>query len=249
MISAIIVDDEKSGRETLSILLGKHFSGKVHLLGTGASVSEGLLLVEKYNPQVVFLDMEMPGESGLDLVKKAGRINFEIVVTTAHKNYGIEAVKAQAFDYLLKPIDLDELEMTLKKLEIKIGNKTEELTLKKLIDKAVVSNSSGHKVALLIGSNKTAFVEVNTIVRCEASGNYTKVWLTNGKSELITKLIKDTEELLGGFNFFRVHKSHLINIDHVKAYLKVDDAITMSDDSVVPLSRNIKGDFQKKMNI
>lgn len=249
MITAIIVDDEKSGRETLNIILRDHFAGKVQVLGMGGSVNEGIGLIEKYNPQVVFLDMEMPSGNGLEIVNKIDPVTFEIIVTTAHKQYGIDAVKARAFDYLLKPIDVDELEAALNKVEIEINNKTKDQVLKQIIDKAVVLNSPKHKIPLLIGSNKTVFVETNTIIRCEASGNYTRIWFTTGKSELITKLIKDVEDLLSGCNFFRVHKSHLINIDHVKSYMKSEDTITMSDDSIVPLSRNIKGDFLKMMNI
>jgi len=249
MITAIIIDDEKSGRETLEFILEKHFKGKIYVLGYGASVKEGADLIKKHNPQLVFLDMEMPNEHGLNILQHFSEINFEIIVTTAHKNYGIDAIKAGVFDYILKPIDIDELELTISKLETKLEHKAEELLLKKMMTGAASSNPNKHKIPLLISNNKTLFVEANAIVRCEADGNYTKIFFTSGKSELVTKLIKDLEETLKDFNFYRIHKSHLINIDHVKAFVRSDDDITMADDSVVPLSRTEKANFLKRMNI
>jgi two-component system, LytTR family, response regulator len=249
MLTAIIVDDEKSGRETLSFLLGKHFAEKVNVLAMASNVKEGAEFIEKFNPQLIFLDIEMPNELGLSIVEKVRSVNFEIIVTTAHKEYGIEAIKAGVCDYLLKPVDIDELSAAINKAGIKIKDKEEGIVLKKMITKAAALNTNQHKVAFLISNNKTIFVEASSIVRCEADGNYTKVWFASGKSELITKLIKDVEELLADFNFFRVHKSHLINIDHIKAFMKSEDDITMSDDSIVPLSRNIKADFLRIMNI
>lgn len=249
MITAIIIDDEKGGRETLQFILEKHFKNKVYVLGTGGSVDEGAELIRKYDPQLIFLDMEMPNEPGLNILKHVSEINFEIIVTTAHKNYGIDAIKAGVFDYILKPIDIDELEVTVSKLETKLKQKTEEQVLKKMMTSVTSSNQNKQKIPLLINNNKTLFVEAHTILRCEADGNYTKVFFTSGKSELITKLIKDLEETLKGLNFCRVHKSHLINIDHVKAFVRSDDDITMADDSIVPLSRTEKGNFLKRMNI
>ncbi len=249
MITAVIIDDEKSGRETLAILLETHFSKKIKVLSMAASVKEGVEMINLNQPQLIFLDIEMPNEPGLSIVSKFEKVNFEIIVTTAHKQYGIDAIKVGVFDYLLKPIDIDELESAINKVEIKINEKAEDLVLKKIMSKVEGLNSPKQKVPLLISNNKTIFVDASTIVRCEADGNYTKIWFTSGKSELITKLIKDVEDMMLDFNFFRVHKSHLINIDHVKAYQKSDDDITMIDDSVVPLSRSIKSDFLKRMHI
>jgi two-component system LytT family response regulator len=249
MITAIIIDDEKSGRETLEFILEKHFKNRIYVLETGTNVTEGAELIKKHDPQLIFLDMEMPNGQGLNILKHVDKVNFEIIVTTAHKNYGIDAIKAGVFDYILKPIDIDELELTISKLETKIQNKAEETLLKKMMSGAAGLNINKQKIPLLISNNKTLFVEPNTIVRCEADGNYTKVFFTTGKSELITKLIKDLEETLKDFNFYRIHKSHLINIDHVKAFVRSDDDITMADDSIVPLSRTEKVNFLKRMHI
>ena len=249
MITAIIIDDEKSGREILQFILKKHFFKQVVVLDMATNVTEGALLVEKHDPQLIFLDMEMPAESGLSIVNKFEKINFEIIVTTAFKEYGIDAIKAGVFDYLLKPVDIDELVVTLNKLKKKINDKIEESVLKKAMLQSEDRSHNKQKIPLLVGNNKTIFVDANTIVRCEADGNYTKLFFTDGKSELITKLIKDVEILLEGFNFFRAHKSHLINIDNIKSFIKTDDEIIMIDGSKIPLSRNMKSDFLMKMKI
>ncbi|MFL5754209.1 MAG: LytR/AlgR family response regulator transcription factor [Bacteroidia bacterium] len=249
MITALIIDDEKSGRETLAFLLERHFPGQVQVLATGLSVKEGIDLVKKHHPSLIFLDMEMPGTPGLSLLKEIGTVDLEVIVTTAHRDYGIDALKAGVCDYLLKPVDVDELGAAIKKVDAKLSARQEELVFKKIMNSVGGLNQQKSKVSLLIGHNKTVFVEAESIVRCEADGNYTKIWFTTGKMELVTKLIREMEDTLASFNFFRIHKSHLVNLEHVKAYLKSDDVITMTDDAIVPLSRNSKADFLKRMNL
>jgi two-component system LytT family response regulator len=249
MITAIIIDDEKSGRETLNYLLEKNFKGRVKVFAMGNSVSEAVELIEKFDPQLVFLDIEMPDEMGLSLTEKIKNITFEIVVTTAHKEYGIDAIKAGVLDYLLKPVDIAEMEKTILKAEKKIAEKMTGQAMKMILNQVEHLSPQKHKIPLLVSSNKTIFVEPENIIRCEADGNYTRFWFIDGKSELITKLIKDVEAMLPANDFFRPHKSHLINISHVKSYLKTDDNICMADNSLVPLSRNEKAEFQKKMNL
>jgi len=249
MITAIIIDDEKSGRETLEFILKKHFVKQIVVLDMASCVKDGVELIKKLDPQLIFLDMEMPNESGLSIVNKFEKINFEIIVTTAFKDYGIDAIKSGVLDYLLKPIDIDELELAIKKLEQKINEKDSKLNLEKIFSQVEGLSSKKQKIPLLVNSNKTIFVEAKSIVRCEADGNYTKFYFADGKSELITKLIKDVETLLAGHNFFRPHKSHLINIENIKSFIKTEDEIRMIDDSRIPLSRNMKNDFLVKMKI
>lgn len=249
MIHALIVDDEKSGRETLQFILEKFFASKVHVVAMAGSVKEATDLVAKFNPQLVFLDMEMPNEHGLTLLKTLEKVEFETIVTTAHRDYGIEALKAGVFDYLLKPIDLDELGLALEKLEKKLESRLEEIALKKIISQISSHSNANSKIPILVSTNKTLFVESQTIIRCEADGNYTKVYFVSEKPELVTKLIKEMEEMLAGHGFFRVHKSHLINLHHVRAFQKLDDDITLSDNSTVPLSRNLKSDFLARMKL
>ena len=249
MITAIIIDDEKSGRETLHFLLKKHFYKQIIALDMAGNINDGVALIEKHNPDLIFLDMEMPNETGLSIVNKFEKISFEIIVTTAFKEYGVDAIKAGVFDYLLKPIDVDELGLTLNKVEKKLSEKAEQQLLKKVIHQVEGMSSSKQKIPLLVGNNKTIFADANAIVRCEADGNYTKFYFTDGRSELVTKLIKDVEILLADFNFFRAHKSHLINIENIKSFIKTEDEIIMADGSKIPLSRNMKAEFLIKMKI
>ncbi len=249
MITAIIVDDEKAGRETLYLLLKKYFANRIYVLQSFSNVKDTVSFMQEKEPDVVFLDIEMPEENGLNLSNYFEQKSFEIIVTTAHEKYGINAIKSGVFDYLLKPIDMEELEIAISKVEARVLAKREDYVLKNLLKKGESTSPTFNKIPLLISNNKTIFVDAKNIIRCEAEGNYTKIFFIEGKTELITKLMKDVEELLHKENFFRVHKSHLINLDYVKALLKSDDAITMVDDSAIPLSRNIKSDFLKKMNL
>lgn len=249
MIRALIVDDEKSGRETLAFVLERFYASRVHVLAMAASVNEALEMVARLSPELVFLDMEMPAEPGLNLLKRLETVDFETIVTTAHREYGLDALKAGVFDYLLKPVEIEELGLALTKLEKKLETRREEATLKKMLGQLTHPGSEAHKIPLLVSSNKTLFVEPENIIRCEADGNYTRVFFTSGKSELVTRLIRDMEELLAGHSFFRVHKSHLINLKHVKALQKPDDDLVLSDDSLVPLSRNVKSEFLAKMKL
>ena len=249
MIKAIIIDDEKSGRETLGLILAGTFSQRVAVAATAASVQEGVGLIQNIRPDLVFLDMEMPNEHGLDILKYFPSPNFIIIVTTAHREYGIESIKAGVADYLLKPVDVDELDIAIVKIEKELARRADESMLRQIIQKVGGIQTKQEKIPLLINNSQTIFVEPSTIVRCEADGNYTKFYLSNGKSLLITKLIKGVEGLLAGYNFLRVHKSHLINMNEVKSFQKSSDEITMNDDSVVPLSRNVKDDFLGKMKI
>lgn len=249
MITAIIIDDEKSGRETLHFMLKRHFFKKVIVLDMASSVDEGVKLIEKHGPQLVFLDIEMPKEMGLSIVNRFEKVNFEIIVTTAFRDYGIDAIKSGVFDYLLKPVDIDEIERALNRLEQEIQSKEEVRAIRKIIHNTDLMAPPPLKIPLLVSNNKTIFVDVKTIVRCEASGNYTKFHFMDGKTELITKLIKDVEVILTGNNFFRPHKSHLINIDCIKSFSKTEKQIQMIDNSLIPLSRNVKSDFLIKMKI
>ena len=249
MIRAIIVDDELSGRETLDFILKRFFAPQVDVLAMAASVKEAAELVAKFRPQLVFLDIEMPNELGLQLVNVVEKVDFEIIVTTAHREYGIDAIKAGVLDYLLKPIEIEELGKALEKFEKKFSQNEEQSHSVKPDRKQSPFSSLAPKIPILISSNKTIFVEPKTIIRCEADGNYTRIWFDSGLSELVTKLIKDLEEMLLGYGFFRVHKSHLINLNHVKAFMKLDDDIVMTNDSTVPLSRNLKAEFLSKMKL
>jgi two-component system, LytTR family, response regulator len=249
MIRAILVDDEKSGRETLHYVLKTFFSDKVLVLAMASSVKEAADIIRQIRPQLVFLDIEMPNQPGLQLVNEVEKVDFEIIVTTAHRQYGIEAIKAGVFDYLLKPVEIDELGKALEKLKSKLDARQVENSLQSLLEKYTSPPTSKQKIPILISTNKTLFVEGNDIIRCEADGNYTRIFFTSGNSELVTRQMGEMEIILRDHPFFRIHKSHLINLERIKSWQKLDDDVTMSDGSVVPLSRNLKAEFMKRMNL
>lgn len=248
MISAIIIDDEESGRETLDYIVRNHFPSRIQIVGKAASLAGGVALIELQHPHLVFLDVEMPNELGLNIIDHFTNIDFEIVVITAYKNYGIEAIKIGVLDYLLKPVDIDEFAKTVQKIE-------NALYKKRLAENPVTrqNQTSEHqgmsKVALAVNGNKIIFIDQKSILRCEASGNYTTFYFTDHKKEVVIKLIKEVELLLNGEHFFRVQKSHIINVNHIKYFQKNEGFIVMNDDSVVPLSKNIRADFFRFMRI
>lgn len=249
MIKAIIIDDEKSGRETLKFILESYYSNRISVIDMAPNVEGGIDLVRKYQPDLIFLDIEMPGENGLDIKNKANLEEQLIIVTTAHKQYGVDAIKIGVLDYLLKPIDPDDLELSIQKVEKRLKERNTEDKIKELISSSIKSQKTDPKVSFYLNSGKTIFVNPNNILYCEADGNYTKIVMTEKESILVTKQLKEVLEILHFDYFFRVHKSYLINTRFIKSYSKSDETIQMSDDSNIPLSRNLKAAFHEKMKL
>lgn len=234
-IKAIIVEDEKSNRENLAKLLGEYCQ-KVELIAQCASAIEGRKAITELKPDLVFLDIEMPGGSGFSMLESLGEINFEVIFVTAFNHYGIKAVKFCALDYLLKPIDILELSQAVEKVEKRLSEKSENLRMKTML-----SNQKGKmanpKIAIPL-SDKIEFVEVSFIIRCEGESNYTHIYLSNGETILASKTLKEFDELLAENNFLRTHQSHLINLNEVKSYMKSDGGyIKMKDGTSVSISR------------
>ncbi len=246
-IKAVIVDDERSGRETLQIILNKFFGDQIEVLGSAAGLREAETLVQNSNPDLVFLDMEMPDGPGLKLLSGTKPVAFITVVTTAHRDYGIEALKAGAVDYLLKPVDPEELQVCLQKVRQLYDERKKQNLMEVLLDKVDDLKTAAGKIALLTNNNQTVFVEKKRIVRCEADGNYTVVRQLDVKPIMVTKQLGDLERMIESDRFFRIHKSHLVNLDLVKSIQKSKDEVTMEDEAVLPISRNLKAEFLKKM--
>jgi two-component system LytT family response regulator len=248
MIKAIIIDDEVTARETLSDLL-QYYCPQVVILSTADSVERVVPLIKLHQPELVFLDIEMPFENGFKLFEKFPQQNFSVIFVTAYDQYAIKAIKFSALDYLLKPINPDELIAAIEKVSNK---KMIEEENKKKID--LLMNSLEHpkkmKQIALPSSKGAIFVELETIVRCSADGNYTRFHLLDGKSYLITKNLGEYEELMKEHRFFRVHHSHLINLNHIKTYIRGNGGyVVMSDRVQVEVSRRKKGEFLKIFTI
>ncbi len=236
MIRAIIVEDEKKSRETLQGLL-KRYCKNVEVLDEADGYRQGIEKIKQHKPDVVFLDIQMPDGSGFRLLEEIEKIDFEIIFTTAFDHYAIKAIKYSALDYLLKPIDPEELVNSIKKVELKKSGSHINKHIRVLLDNIRTPESESQKIVLST-SDKIHIIEVSRIVRCESDNYYTNFFLNDGKKILISKTLKENEELLSGHNFIRPHKSHLINLDYVKSFNRDEGGyILMKDGSKVPVSR------------
>jgi two-component system, LytTR family, response regulator len=234
-LSAIIIDDELHGRENLKKLI-ENYCPEVEVLGCADSVIKGKELVENNNPEVVFLDINMPVLNGFDFLEEFDERNFQVVFVSAHEEFGINAVKTGATDYLLKPINIKELKQSVKKLLLN-KNKQKEIKPVNSNDKIVIPSSHGFDV-----------LTVDDIIRMEADGCYTKLFIKNGKDRLVSRTLKDFEETIPKESFFRIHKSHLINIKYIKDYSNLSgNYVTMTDGSKVELSRRRTPEFIQKV--
>ncbi len=239
-IRSIIIDDEDHCRSSLTKQL-EWSCPQVEVIAEGKSASEGRELVIQHQPDLVFLDIEMPGGSGFDMIKSLPSIQFKLVFTTAFDEYALQAFKVNAIAYLLKPIDEDELISTIEKVQVEkndvVGKK-----LEKLMNYLSAENKSG-KIALPV-SDGLQFVSIEKIVRCEADGNYCTIYLDDGNKMVISKTLKYISELVKQQKFVRVHQSHIINMDFIKKYIRGKNGqIIMDDGSVIPVSRAKKDGF------
>lgn len=247
MINAVIVEDEKKSREVLDALV-KANCPDVNIVGTAESVAEGVELIRTAKPRLVFLDIEMADGSGFDLLEKVPNSGFDVIFTTASDAHALRAIKYSAIDYLLKPIDADELKAAVEKIRAKAIDHTNLESLKFLLQNFRKPNEQYSKITLPTG-NAYEIVNVKDIIRCEADGSYTSFFLENKKKLLVSASLKHYEDLLPADDFIRVHHHHLINMHHVVRYLKTDGGYAvMSDGTQIEISRRKKDAFLQRLN-
>lgn len=246
MIKAIIVDDELGARESLSKMLEKNCSN-VQIVAKADSMLSAYEAIINLHPDLVFLDIEMPNGNAFDLLEKIKEIDFDIIFTTAYDHYAIKAIKFSAIDYILKPIDPEELLQAVKRYEEKSGQKNMlDKKFKTLLNNLKPENKL-KKVGIPDGDG-LIFINLADIIRCDSDGNYTFFILTSGKKIVASRTLGEYEQLFADDNFFRIHRSHLINLQHVKKYLKGEGGyVIMSDNSQVEVSRRNKNDFLQKL--
>jgi two-component system LytT family response regulator len=246
MIRAIIVDDEKGARESLAKLIEKNCT-EIEILAKADSMKTAHEAIEEHHPDLVFLDIEMPKGNAFDLLEKIDNIDFDIIFTTAYDHYAIKAIKFSAIDYILKPVDPDDLLEAVNRYKNKTKQK-EQLDRK---FKALLSNlnpANKTKRVGLVEGDGLIFVNITDIIRCESSNNYTVFYLIDKKQMVATRALSEYENLFADDSFIRVHRSHLINTDHIKKYIRGENPyVIMSDGSVIPLSRTGKGNFLDKI--
>jgi two-component system LytT family response regulator len=244
MIKAILIDDEKHCRETLSIQLEK-YCPDVQLLAQCSSAAEGLQAIARHSPDVVFLDVEMPQMNGFEMLGQLSPIPFEVIFTTGYDAYAIKAIRFSALDYLLKPIDKEELKKALAKVSQKNSHKlTDQLDV--LLEKLHNKQSPLQKIALPTGDG-FELVPLENILHCESDSNYTHIVLKNGRKILVSRTLKEIEELLEGYSFVRVHHSHLVNLNEITRYIRGEGGyVVMSNNTSIAVSRSRKDALLKK---
>lgn len=248
-IKALIVDDEQHCIEALQTMLQKKCPG-VTVVAGARSVKEARALVEELQPDLVFLDVEMPHQNGFELLKLFDKINFDVIFTTAYEQYALKAIKFNALDYLLKPFSIKELQDAIEKFREKrsgsLPRETNDSPLEVFLQNMKTLQQNHKKIALPT-INGLVFMPVQNIVRCESTGNYTKIFFTDKKHLMVSKPLKEFEELLTDINFFRIHNSHLINLQQMQSYIQGEGGFAlMSDGTQVEVSRRRKAEFLKK---
>ncbi|WP_420322239.1 LytR/AlgR family response regulator transcription factor [Flagellimonas sp.] len=248
-IVAIIVDDEARHHETLGKMLN-NFCPEINVLGNAHNVNEAVNLINDIKPEIIFLDIEMPGGNGFTLLDHFEEPPFEVIFTTAHDLYAINAIKYAALDYLMKPINIRELQEAVARAT-KVINKKENRTSQEKINvlksNLKLEDQRFTKIALP-SSDGIDFIETEAIIRAEAERSYSNFYLENGKKVLVSKPLKEYEALLEQCNFFRVHKSHMINLTHLEKYVKGKGGyVIMKDGSHVDVSVRKKEDLLNRL--
>lgn len=235
MKKVLIIDDENRTRSLIAKMIDS-FGLDVEAIAEGENVQSGIKAIEKHNPDIVFLDIQMPDGTGFDVLRSIENKSFEVIFITAHEEFAIKAIKFSALDYLLKPVDAVELRSALEKAIVTVDNHSRDGGSQY---EALHTNiQMNEKRRLVLKTQESVHVvDLEEIIRCEADRNYTSFFLRDNKKILVSKTLKEYETLLAGHNFLRVQQSHLINIDFVDRYDKKNGgAVVMKDGSEVPLS-------------
>jgi two-component system LytT family response regulator len=235
-IRAIIVDDEINARENIFGILEKQCP-EVRVVSQASSALEAIESILLHKPDLVFLDIEMPGGNGFKVLEHFPHAEFGVIFITAYDHYAIQAIRFSALDYILKPINMLQLKAALKKY-IELQEQF-DIRLRQFMNNQKIAQED-QKIALPF-VNKIEYVEIKKIISCKGEANYTRICLTNGKSLLVSKPLIEYEEILESYGFIRTHKSHLVNLRHVVSFIKNDNgSLLMSDNTSIPVSRRKK---------
>jgi len=242
-INAIIIDDELSSMQNLQQKLAE-FCPTVELVATAQKPEEAILLIHHHKPDVIFLDIEMPKMSGFRMLEELKELNFEIIFTTAYNHYAIDAIRIAAFDYLLKPIAIKDLQQSVDRLNKLRGYQTKE-KIDVLRSSMSDKKSQDDKIAIAT-TEGLEFIPIKNILHIESNSNYSKLYFQNGRHLTVTKLLKDFEDMLAPYHFYRVHNSHLINLNYIQKYLRGNGGrVMMQDGTEIEVARRKKEEFLK----
>lgn len=242
MLKAVIIDDESNSREALAGKLDL-FCPEIEVSGQGGSIAEGLGFLEDPDVDVLFLDIDLAGESGFDLLKQLSEERKEslaIIFITAHDEFAIQAIKFSALDYLLKPVDPEELVKAVRKLEEEKGIPKKAANINVLVENIRQASDSPKKIVVPT-SDGMHVIRLSDIIRLESSSNYTTFYLNNEKNLLASKTLKEFDMMLEGYSFLRIHKSHLVNVNFLKKYVQTDGGyLVLEDGSRIPVANRKK---------
>jgi len=233
---AIIVDDEVSNQENLHQLL-KTYAADVQVVAIAGDLNEAAIAIKTHRPELVFLDIQLHGQSGFDLLKQLDEIDFAVIFVTAYDQYGIQAVKFAALDYLLKPIDIDELTVAVDKARKAIQQTKKHERLDHLLEYLKDEKQVSPRIALPM-FGETRYVNVNDIMRCEADNTYTRFFLADSEQVMVSKTLKEYADMLERYEFLRTHQTHLVNIAFIKSWIREDGgSLLLKDGTKIPISK------------
>ncbi len=236
MIQAIIIDDEKTSRDALAGLL-KRYCEQVEIIGEADGVESGKKILNELKPDVVFLDIQMPDGSGFKLMEEVGeKLEAQVVFTTAFDQFAIKAIKYSALDYLLKPVLVEELMACVQKVE-KIKETGDGAGNMRVFIENIKQEKNNPEKIVLATSEGVYVVKISEVVRCQSNDYYTFFYFKDGKKLLVSKTLKESEELLQDKRFFRPHKSHLVNMKYIESFDKPNTTIILNDGTRIPVSR------------
>ncbi len=242
MYKAIIVEDELHSREFLKNIVAAYCK-ELLIVSIAANVEEGVTAIKLHQPDIVFLDIEMQTGTGFDLLKQFQQPSFDVIFTTAYDHYAIKAIKFSAVDYLLKPIDIEELQQSVQKVIEKRKEHSGQQALQMLLKNLQSPNNADQSITLST-SDGLEFIPLKQIIRIEASGPYSHFFLKDNKKIIVSRHLKEYEMLLSDHGFFRVHNSHIINIAEVKRMVKNDGGYAiMSDNANIAISPKKRDEF------
>lgn len=242
MLKAVVIDDIETIRRDYLTLIKAHCPN-VQIIGEADSVESGAKLIRQVQPDLVFLDVEMGDGTGFDLLQKLKPINFKVIFVTGHEDFAIRAFRVSAIDYLLKPLDANDLVEAVKKAEEALGNDALETKLNNLFSN--LERPKNLQKLILKTADRIYSVDIQDIVNCESDKNYTTFYLINAPKLVVSNNLKEYETMLAPHNFFRTHKSHLINMAYFDHFIKSDggNTIVMKNKQAIPLSVRKKDDF------
>ncbi|CDF77868.1 two-component system response regulator, LytTR f amily [Formosa agariphila KMM 3901] len=244
MIKAVIVDDEPKAIQGLSWELG-NFKNEIDVIKTFTSPEEAILYLNSTPPDCLFLDIQMPTMDGFQFLDKLINRQFAVVITTAYNEYGIKAIKQEVTDYLLKPIDSDDLRDTIYKIK---KHKSKHNNTAQLEHALTKFNGKLNNNRITINTDgKLLFVEVDDILFVESDGNYSTIFLMNNQKIVLTKKLKEVNAMLPEHYFFRIHNSYIVNLTKIKEYIKNDGYVIMQSNKKIPVARQRKSDFLDRL--